>query len=241
MATNIIKTGVNNYFINEDGSLSMQYDPYFNNCFILYDGDEARVKIEIDKIFIQPGGQIVFKYNGNKYIIDDGYRDKLVMAGYIDSGISYEEGNSNKIKNALLKSFTTLKFENIEFGNDSISMTNHTKIGYDIVLYIESINKMISKNIKRSELKLPMYPTERGFDKYSSFYFRVYGKKRTDAKKSLSPEELHHIATHMVSAIMGSKNFSFNEIKSLTGLTDIKLSVKEIPINKTILKWEDDL
>ena len=83
MAT-ILRTGTQNFFINEDGTISMSYDPYFNNVFMMRCGEgKPKVQISLDKISIQPGGQIVFKWDGQKYIIDDGYRNKLIMAGYL--------------------------------------------------------------------------------------------------------------------------------------------------------------
>lgn len=243
MATSIIKTGVDNYFINEDGSISMQYDPSFNKCFILGNGDSSK-EIPLDTISIQKGGQIAFKYDNIKYIIDDGYRDRLVMAGYLDIDLKDDRPElSASIKSTIFNSLKGLKFDNLTVVKNTLQIINHSKTGYDMRVEIEPLDKMISRNIKRAELKLPMYPTRQGFNRFRTLYFRVYAKKRVDAKKIISPEELHFMGSNMIKAIATSKNLSFRRLDDILPDCTHKnyFNITEMKIEKVILKWEDDL
>ena len=243
MATSILKTGVSNYFINEDGSISMQYDPNFNRCFILNSGDSSK-EIPMENIAIQKGGQIAFKYDNIKYIIDDGYRNRLVMAGYLDLKIK-EEGSDfdygPRIKSALMQSFKTLKFDSMYFHQNELMIENHSKSGYTLLIEIEPLDRMITRNIKRAEQRLPMYPTRQGFNRFKTLYFRIFAQKRFDAKKSLSLEELHFMAVNMIKAVATSKNLSFYKLDEITADHLKTYDIVEMKLEKTILKWEEDL
>lgn len=240
--TNVLRTGVNNFFINEDGSISMQYDPYFNTCFMMYCGEGPKIKISMDKISIQNGGQIVFKFDNQKYIIDDGYRNRLIMAGYLDLPNIEEpekDRDKQKLRNAIIDLFKSRGIGDMEFTPNSVYVKSLTQ-GYEISLEIETLNKMIERNIKRTELSLPMYPTERGYSKVTSLYFRLYAK-RCDAKSSKNYEELHNICNKMLRSIVCSNKFNWNEIFQLTGQINLKFQPKELHIRRTILKWEEEL
>lgn len=240
--TNVIKTGVDNFFINEDGSISMIYDPDVNNCFMLKDGKAPKIRIPMDKISIQVGGQIIFKHNNDKYIIDDGYRNKLIMAGYMKLNTDLDPVDNTELKSALMEAFSTLRFSNMSVSSSMITIDNHISGGYNIHLEIEPINKMVDRNIARCELNLPMYPTERGYNKNTSLYFRIYGQKTLSAKTTKTKEELRVIANNMIRAIAGSGKFDWEKVRQITKEDKIyKFVVKEYRTPKVILKWEDDL
>ena len=195
----VIKTGPDAYFINTDSSISMKYDIYLNDYFKMGD-----VKIPSDKIFIQEGGQIVFKSeDGEKNIIDDGYRITLICAGYIDA--------TNP------EDFEALKGKAFRY----------SKAGYDFLGYISNINDMISRNILRKKKQLPLYPSKRDKDKANSLYFRVYATRSSSVESTMKNKtQLHEIGFRMMQ--------DFIERYS-------SASLDECVIEKTILKWEDDL
>ena len=169
--TTILKTGVDNFFVNVDASISMKYDPAFNEYFLYTSKPlEPKVKISMDQIIVQKGGQISFNHDNHKYIIDDGYRNVLVSAGYIflSSDISTDQENKNSFsKNDLINLFsnedlyTYMDLVNLISSPNSISV-KMIRSDYEITLEIATINKMIDQNIKRKMYSLPMYPTCRG-------------------------------------------------------------------------------
>ena len=187
----IVKTDKNNYFVNTDGSISMKYDPYVNEYFKY--GNE---KIESKYIYLQEGGQIVFKVNDEKIIIDDGYRTVLVAAGYLT-------------------------------GDDLSDIKTYSadKAGYRFLIEIEPLNKIITRNLTRKSKQLPLYPTERGFEK-SSFYFRVYATKDDSVGNITKPK------TQL-------REIGFRLLQDLVALKQVEIS--EMAITKVILKYEDDM
>lgn len=195
----IIRTGPDAYFVNTDSSISMKYDLYLNDYFKL--GEQ---KIPSDKIYIQEGGQIVFKSeDGEKNIIDDGYRTTLVVSGYIDT-VSQD-------------SFESLKGKNFRY----------SKAGYDFIGYISSINDMISRNVLRKKKQLPLYPSKRDKDKTTSLYFRVYATRGSSVESTMkSKQQLHEIGYRMLQDFVESYSSA---------------TIDECNIEKTILKYEDEL
>lgn len=240
----ILKVGKNNFFVNEDGSVSMMYDPMYNKVFIADNGTQNSKTVPIYNISIQRGGQIYFKINNEKYIIDDGYRDRLLYSGYLalNRNELVDPEIRSRVKSAIINSFRGLKFNNIEFNHDnnSIKMIS-IQSGYQLTVEIESINKMIDRNIKRAKEKLPMYPTIRGMSKSTSLYFRVYARRLPESKAAKTLEELSAMCKRLIKAISTSNNFDFSELKDIYGDKKYYFKIIETRGKGVILKWEDDL
>lgn len=180
----IIRTGPDAYFVNSDSSISMKYDIYLNDYFKL--GEQ---KIPSDKIFIQEGGQIVFKSDdGEKNIIDDGYRTTLVVSGYIDA--------ENE------DAYNDLKGRNFRY----------TKAGYHFIGYITTINDMITRNVLRKKKQLPLYPSKRDKDKSSSLYFRVYATRGDSVESTMkNKQQLHEIGLRMMQDFISRSSATIDE------------------------------
>ena len=165
--TTIIKTGVNNFFVNIDGSVSMKYDPSFNEYF-LYQKNDERIRVGVEQIAVQKGGQIFFKSGSDKFIIDDGYRNKMVTCGYLYLNLKDEDiMNTDYRRQHFIEAvsdiylYDSYKIQDKE--QDSSSFTIELlQAGYKITLDIWSINKLVAANLRRCGNKIPMYPTERG-------------------------------------------------------------------------------
>ena len=195
----IIKTGPDAYFINNDGSISMKYDEYLNKSFKLNDKE-----IPMKAIYIQEGGQIVFMDNGEKVVIDDGYRTTLIAAGYLDCS-SPEEFKVVKEK---IKGFMV------------------SKAGYIYLGVFEPINKMIGRNMLRKKKQLPLYPSIRDKDKQLSLYFRIYATKEDSLTSAMkSKQQLRELGLRLLTDYIDMYN----------------CTIDECAIEKTILKYEDDL
>ena len=241
--TTILRTGVNGgYFINIDGSISMEYDPMFNKSFE-FESNGSKVSVNISDIMIQTGGQITFNYNGQKYIIDDGYRDTLVSAGYLCLDIDKDPEDTNSQQDLKKVIFDTIKstvqsmnFNECICNSSRIMVIENSSIGYKFTIVIESINKMIEQNLKRQALNLPMYPTERDISKVSSLYFRVFAKKSHTAKVNRQYSELNLLANQLISMIRD------NSQVSIVGTTKMiyKFNTKELKTKGIILNWEEE-
>ena len=71
-----------NYLIDKNGNILEKYDPNIPSDLIIK-LDDSMLKVDSSNIKVEYGGQIVVQYNGDKFIIDDGYQNVLVKAGYI--------------------------------------------------------------------------------------------------------------------------------------------------------------
>lgn len=246
----ILKTGPDNFFVNEDNSVSMKYDPIINKYF-KYGNNQISSK----NIIIQDGGQIIFKDDkGMKYIIDDGYRQKLVSAGYLTLGskesdtiIDIDEEKSIIIRELLLKSCRTHSKALKNNTRNSIFYMSD-KYDHDFFIELESINKLIERNIKRQNLSLPMYPTERGQDK-RGLYFRVYTMKNNNSNCIiLRPNQMREVGMQLFDKFINELlENNWDTIKvildpnSTIGENPYKFIIKELSVKRTILRYEPEL
>ena len=247
MRTTILKTGKDNFFVNVDGSITMKYDPSFNSCFLFSPSiNDRKVTVPIDKIVIQKGGQISFIENNNKYIIDDGYRNRLINCGYAYIDTDNDDYDGNNLKDALMKAFGNKELYNdynvskIDVTSNSITIVMNSPVGYKITIDIITLNKLIDSNLKRKREKLPMYPTTR-VQKNSSVYWKIYAQKEDILKPSKSNTELSIISNSIIDKLI----FDVNEFY-ITKLLPIEYKEKKISIiknllRKTIIRWEEDL
>lgn len=244
--TTIIKTGVNNFFVNIDGSVSMQYNPAFNEYF-LYQKKDEKVRIKTELINVQKGGQIYFRDGENKVIIDDGYRNKMIMAGYLYLNLKDEDIIETEYRRQhLIEALSDLSlYENYKIQSNT-SDSNGFEItlqaaGYMITVDIISINKLVSTNLRRCGNKLPMYPTQRGMSKHSALYFKIYAQKMDTTKVSKSPEELYNICKNIIYSAANMANLSKIQLELPNVKDELKLFINECPVKGIILKWEVNL
>ena len=244
MRTTILKTGRDNFFVNVDGSISMKYDPSFNTCFLFSPSIiERKITVPIDKIVIQKGGQISFIEKNNKYIIDDGYRNKLINCGYMYIDTTEDEC---LLKDVLMKAFSneelysTYNVSTIKSSSNSITIIINSPVGYKITLDFVTLNKLIDSNLRRKYERLPMYPTTR-VQKNSSIYWKIYAEKEEDMKPMKSNTELSILSNSIIDKLLSDVNDYYiakllpNEYKSK------KVLIIKNLLRKTIIRWEEDL
>lgn len=171
------------------GELIRKYDPNNQNLIIITElEDGSELKVKNSQIEIEEGGYIVFEYNGEKYIIDDGYRDSLLRAGYIvDTNYSAERIQDNEkgvevrnnIMTHILDVLEKSLLQKAVIVDNSI---NHITVKYSTDTYnytisFCTINCLVSKNQERTKAYLPNYPFNKDMDKYSSIYFTFFAEK----------------------------------------------------------------
>jgi len=245
----ILKTGPENFFVNENDSISMKYDPHINKYF-KYGGKQVSSK----DIFIQDGGQIIFKdQSSEKYIIDDGYRCKLVSAGYMtlavesNTNIDIEEDKSLTIRELILKAVR----DNPKYIKDNPRNSifyMETKYDHDFIIEIESINRLIDRNLRRQKLGLPLYPTERGHDK-RGLYFRIYSLKNNNENSIiLRPDQIRSIGSNIFKDLQNNILDSNWETIKIILDPESKIShnpycfiINECPVKRTIIRYETEL
>ncbi len=243
MRTIILKTGKDNFFVNADGSITMKYDPNFNSYFLFTTSiNERKVTIPIDRIVVQKGGQISFVEMNNKYIIDDGYRNKLINCGYmfIDTDDDYN------LKDVLLKAFGNRELYNaynvslVDINSNSVTIIINSPVGYKITIDLVTLNKLIDSNLKRKKENLPMYPTAR-VQKNSSIYWKMYFEKEDILKPSKSNTELTIISNSIIDKLISDVNEFYITKLLPSECKNKKISILKNLLRKTIIRWEEDL
>ncbi len=244
MRTTILKTGKDNFFVNADGSVRMKYDPSFNAFFLFSPSIlEKKRNIPIDKIVIQKGGQISFVDNGSKYIIDDGYRNRLINCGYM-----YIDANDDEylFKEALIKAFSNEELYNaynvssFKSTSNSVTVIMNSPIGYKITIDFISLNKLIDSNLRRKYERLPMYPTTR-VEKNSSIYWKIYAEKEEDMKPMKSNTELSILSNSIIDKLISDVNDYYITKLLPSEYKNKKVSIIKNLLRKTIIRWEEDL
>lgn len=262
MITRILKTGGDNFFVNHDDSISMKYDPLNNKLFkIINKDDDGNVNIKeipIDDIKIQIGGQIMTMINGVKYIIDDGFRNKLEAVGYIYLDTDATESiivddNVREIKFTLLRDLKKYAIQMMNEKSIIKSVENNTssellivleQAGYKITIEIETINHLIDKNLKRGKNNLPLYPYNRDIDKNLGLYFKVFFEKIDSSCAVKNSKEMNSFAVdfirNLVSKVKTKEDLHLDAILSDNELFD-NLLIRSCRITKVYIKWEDDM
>lgn len=196
MIIKVIKTENNedSYFYNKvTGKVQSKYekDP---NLILVTKIDDSIVEIPNNMIEKPYGGQLIVDYSEDeKYIIDDGYQDLLIRAGYIILNDYDVENIENKesgyqtriwlmetvkdvIKNLLVKNNIQYK---ITCMNQYVKFVFETS-GYQFTISVDTVNSIVNKNMQRKVNNLPFYPFIKTMDKFGTLYFSIFCKRIDD-------------------------------------------------------------
>lgn len=196
MIVNIIKTdGEKVYFVNKNtGTKVKKYTQNNDIQMVVTLEDDSILQVDSNQIYTQFGGQLLFEYNGDKYIIDDGYRDILIRCGYLVMD------NYDKINQFNKETGKVIRAQYLSQVNNAISYLNETKYGgtnyieknsikntfqkygYTITVYIDSVNNLVTKNQQRKANMLAYYPFDKNMDKYGTLYVSIFAKKELEVK-----------------------------------------------------------
>lgn len=203
---NIINTDQLNAYFCKGNEIVEKFDPLDKELkFKFRLGNAQTMCVPHNLIKINQGGYIYFDYDGTKYIINDGYQNNLIRAGYIvmnnydiiniedrKAGIKLRDDNIDLIYEALKSHYNSKSYEDCPFTTvtqdtiDSIRMT-FIKDGVRFNILINTINCIVGKNQKRKSISLPYYPFRKDMDKYGCLYISVFAEKM----KSITPEQDH--------------------------------------------------
>lgn len=178
----------NNYLVNETGDLAHNWEP---NCKLYTKLEDGSIlMVDPSQIRQQYGGTIFFDYENDKYIIDDGYQDILIRAGYIvlnnySSENIYDREKGLEVRNKLFNYVDNIIFDNYVYQSmheletkesQEIKLT-FEKFGFRFTVYIDTINYIVTKNQRRKLNMLPYYPYAKEMDKYGTLYLSIFAKK----------------------------------------------------------------
>lgn len=191
----IITIGENGYFINKStGEKYLKYIPDDEDLLLVTElKDGSTLNVETSQISIAYGGQLVFNYNNEKYIIDDGYQDLLIRAGYIILDNYNKERVEDKnegiiIRNKFLLNISSVMDKIINSKSsrkvtlETNSIYNQIKVifeesGYRYTVYIDTVNNVVNKNQNRRKNDLSFYPFDKEMDKYGTMYLSMFAAK----------------------------------------------------------------
>lgn len=203
------------YFCNKNtGEIIYKYDENNKDLKLVINLDDSVLEINQDKIGRQYDGQIIVQHNDDRYIVDDGYNNTLVKAGYIvydnydeinidasdpeqlKFGLSLREDIYHSILEALgddnlIKDFKYIDLEYI--GHQTVfKIKNDDDYTYTII--IDTVNNIVNRNQRRKENSLTYYPFAKNMDRYGTMYLSIFCQKNhhiennTPRKKYIIPD-----------------------------------------------------
>lgn len=207
----VIKTGTENYFYDKvTNNLIERYDPDNENLVLVVAMENGSIlNVENKKINYGYGGQIYFEYDDDKYIIDDGYQDLLIRAGYIvmnnydqkqieekEFGISIRNKFQQYILEIIEKMWDTKEYDNFKVENNFKDIkVSLEKDNFRFTMYIDTVNSIVNKNQQRKVNRLPFYPFIKDMDKYGTMYLSIFCEK-LEATEEINKK--YEIAENMV-------------------------------------------
>lgn len=187
----VVKIDKNNYFVDNDtGEKVYRYNPAMNLNLVLT-LNKSKLEIEKDSLIREYGGNLVVGYSGDKYIIDDGYQNTLVKAGYIvyknfdqeyiedyNEGIDIRKDVVYDIREILDK--MGYNHQNNGLETECVLISN----GFEYRIKFETVGSIVLKNNKRRDNNLIYYPFDKSMDKYGTMYISIFAEKLDGKEKN---------------------------------------------------------
>lgn len=222
MVTIVKLDGKNNFLYDKDRDCIVdRYNPYGNQELILK-LEDSTLNVKPHMIKIDQGKQIVVQHNDNRYIIDDGYQNVLVKAGYIvfanyDQTNEYNKEIGEKLRRNLIEqcreAVDKMAKECLnEFKYDIVCSNNQTSLIIETerfihTAYIDTVSNLVTKNHWRMDNGLPYYPFDKNMDKYGTLYLSIFAQKKYGSDES-KYQMANNVVSHLISK-MGT-DFHFN-------------------------------
>ena len=228
-------------FVAEDGNTIQKYDHSIPGVtFHLFDKKTGKEEvIDSSSIYLEFGGSICFRKNGEKFIIDDGYRDVLVSAGYLVA----ENYDSVRILDKQLGSKTRTKIMNDIakcFENNYILSKSSSKITvlgeskcFSYTINFSTSSDIVYRNELRKENNIAVYPFNKNMDKYGTIYISIFAERKTDA-----PTVKSYTKEFDVQSIIATIVNSINDLKFEDSNEKFNYHYVAVPITKRIINCE---
>ena len=214
-----------NYLIDKNGNILEKYDPNIPSDLIIK-LDDSMLKVDSSNIKVEYGGQIVVQYNGDKFIIDDGYQNVLVKAGYIvykdyDVNNIFDHHEGKKLRMNILNDieFNLSKIKTM--GKEDIHKEIYFKRSldemeliieenhYQYTINITTVDNIVLKNKNRKDNSLAFYPFSKNMDKYGTVYISIFAQKISKTKEA---NEKHRTSHSYITVLINSLGADYHYI-----------------------------
>lgn len=198
--------------------------------------DGSILKVNNDQISVKYGGTISFDYNDDKYIVDDGYQNMLIKAGYVvkdkyDTEHEYDKEKGLEIRNALMEtvfaSVNKFVFNNPEIsscGWDKGYVLNVECDGFLYTFVFDYVSCIVVKNQQRKINDITFYPFSKKMDKYGTLYLATFCQKLQD---NVDNNKKYANADNIIREIISDMN---NKSESY-------YHYSAVPVDKRICRW----
>ncbi len=217
-----------NYLVDRiTGNLIHKYDPNNEDLQLIIQLDDSRLVVDCDKIMQEYGDQIVVRYNGDLYIIDDGYQPILIKAGYIvfknydqENILDREEGVAtlkDVMELANDKIVDTIYVMDDQWSNIEIDDKYHEYSfehnGHTYFIKLNTITSIVTKNQLRKDNSLPFYPFDKKMDKFGTVYISIFAQKNEN--QDVNKAEKFDVANDFVKGLIVAMGPDFHFIPQI--------------------------
>lgn len=208
----------NNRLIDfSNGKLLDRYDPQNPNLHLEIKMDDGSILSTPSKYIIQEyGGQVAIYYCDDKFIIDDGYQDVLINAGYIvyknydvekepdkEKGYSIRNKIISDIRDAIDQIGEHESISDVEYSGDQSRFKITCDDDFEYTFSFNTVNSIVNKNQIRKNNSLPFYPFSKKMDKYGTVYLSVFARKKR-ALDEFKGKEKYNVSKEHIDFIMNS-------------------------------------
>lgn len=226
-----IRLGEDNYFVGENGSKVMRYTEGLD--LVISKDDGSTLLVDNDHVTIQYGGQIVVQHNEDRYIVDDGYQNELIKAGYVvydnyDKERIEDRNFGSKINKEIkdkIKSIITSQFDNVRVEQQAFKSMVFTIESEEVktTIVVDTVQNIIEKNQNRKDNSLVFYPFDKNMDRYGTVYVSIFMQRKAG---KLEKKEVK----------LAGANKVINELIRELGE---KYHYVNTPVKKRLLYWKD--
>ena len=188
-----VKVDKNNYFIdNSTNQVYETFDYRNENISFILSINGRKINVPYKDIYREYGGHLFVLVNDDKYIIDDGYEDNLIKAGYLVYKNYDKEKIENKndgnntlwninedIRKIIPQVFTKNIFNNVKVDTDNKNITISCESRYFYyTVHFDTIDTIVHKNKIRKDNNLSFYPFNKEMDKFGTMYVSIFCKRK---------------------------------------------------------------
>ena len=198
----VLRTNNDNcyFYNNETGEKSKRYiDSPDLSIISNFNGEEKK----IDGIHIDPRTNVIIgKDENNTYIIDDGYRNSMIRAGYLvykdyDQTHITDKAEGNVVHEKLLDSISNVLFD---YNGNTGAVSTDGKVesfyvkkeGYAFTISIYDNISIVKINEERKINGLQFYPFDKNMDNYGTVYITIHCQRyeETDVKNTMIADSI---------------------------------------------------
>ena len=188
------ENGTNYFYDKRTNDVLERYDPENKDLVFVTEMNDGSV-LHVDQTSIQNDyGLVYFDYLDNRYIIDDGFQNTLIRAGYIvgddydkkfftniEEGLEYSEKMRNTIYYTLMGESYVGNISDLETSSKELKFCFYKSV-YKYTVVIETNKSVVDKNTKRKFKSLPFYPFSKNMDSFGTWYISVFCQKVEDVE-----------------------------------------------------------